>query len=60
MGQSSFQASQLARELALSYQHAAGRMPALVLILKSPPPVRVRGRGRFEIRDAIEPELPKW
>jgi hypothetical protein len=57
LGQSSFQACQLARELALAHQDAAVRMPALVLILKSPPPIRVRNRGRFEIQEAIKADL---
>jgi hypothetical protein len=57
LGQSSFQAYQLARELALTHQDAAGRMPALVLILKSPPPIHVRNRGRFEIQEAIKADL---
>jgi hypothetical protein len=57
LGQSSFQACQLARELALAHQDAAGKMPALILILKTPPPIRIRGQGCFEIQAAIEANL---
>jgi hypothetical protein len=57
LGQSSFQPYQLAQELALAYQDAADRIPALVLILKSPPLIRVRNRGCFEIQEAIKADL---
>jgi hypothetical protein len=48
---------QLAQELTLTHQDAAGKKPALMLILKTPPPIHIRGQGRFEIQAAIEADL---
>ena len=50
---SAFQEEQLARELLLTAQHAAGRQPLLLLVLGAPPPVRVRGQGVLGIADAV-------
>jgi hypothetical protein len=56
---SSFQRRQLAREFLMAHQFAAKRRPMLALLLSSPPPVRVQGRGRLSIRDAIATALPE-
>jgi len=55
--QSSFQPRQLAREFVMAQRLADGRHPLFLLLLSGPPPVRVRGRGRLAIRDAITAEL---
>jgi hypothetical protein len=56
---SSFQPRQLAREFLMAHQFAGKRRPLLVLLLSSPPPVRVQGRGRLSIRDSIVAALPE-
>ncbi len=56
---SSFQPRQLAREFVMAQRLAAGRHPLLLLLLSSPPPVRVQGRGKLSIRDAILCALPE-
>jgi hypothetical protein len=53
-----FQPRQLAREFVMALRLAIGRHPLLLLLLSSPPPVRIRGRGKLSIRDAIMSELP--
>lgn len=55
---SSFQPRQLAREFVMARRHADGRHPLLLLLLSSPPPVRVQGRGKLSVRDAILAALP--
>jgi len=55
---SSFQPRQLAREFVMAQQFAGERRPMLALLLSAPPPVRVKGRGRLSIRDAIMTALP--
>lgn len=49
----SFQEEQLARELVLAATHGQGRQPLLLLVLGEPPPIAVKGQGRFSIEDAI-------
>lgn len=49
----SFQLEQLGRELLLAGAHAAGRQATLLLVLGSPPPVPVKGRGRLSVDEAI-------
>ena len=56
---SSFQPRQLAREFVMARRHADGRHPLLLLLLSSPPPVRVQGRGKLSIRDVILGALPE-
>jgi len=56
---SSFQPRQLAREFVMARRHADGRHPLLLLLLSSPPPVRVQGRRKLSIRDAILTALPE-
>lgn len=56
---SSFQPLQLAREFLLAHRHAEGRKPQLLLILSSPTPVVVQGKGRMAIHDAIVAGLPR-
>jgi hypothetical protein len=56
---SSFQPRQLTRELLLAHQLAGERRPMLLLLLSEPPPVRVQGRGRLSLRDAIMTALPE-
>ena len=55
---SSFQPRQLAREFVMAQQFAGERRPILALLLSAPPPVRVQGRGRLSIRDAIVSNQP--
>lgn len=57
--QSSFQPRQLAREFVMAQRLAAGRQPVLLLLLSSPPPVRVQGSGRLSIREAVAAALPE-
>ena len=56
---SSFQPRQLAREFLMAHQFAGERRPMLALLLSGPPPVRVQGKGRLSIRDAIVTALPE-
>lgn len=57
---SSFQTDQLARELIATVQQAGGRVPLLLVILGSPPPVRVlKIPGRVSLEDAIGQRLHK-
>lgn len=57
---SSFQTDQLARELIATIQQAGERVPLLLLILGSPPPVRVlKIPGRVSLEDAIGQRLHK-
>lgn len=51
---STFGSDQLAKELILTVEHARGRRPTLLLVLGTPPPVRVRGHGLFSIEDAVQ------
>ena len=52
----SFQREQLAREYVLARQRSAGRRPLLLLVLPSPPPVKVDGLGKITPREAIGAE----
>lgn len=52
-----FQPEQLARELVVTLEQARERHPLLLLVLGSPPPVKVRGRGASAIREAIATDL---
>jgi hypothetical protein len=54
---SSFQTEQLTREYVLALRDPSPRTPLLMLILGSPPPVRVKGHGEMPIREAILSEL---
>ena len=55
---SSFQSDQLARELIATVQQAGERVPLLLVILGSPPPVRVlKLPGRVSLEDAITHRL---
>ena len=54
---SSFQTEQLAREYMALLAAADSRVPLLLLILGSPPPVTVQGHGRLEVADAITLKL---
>lgn len=55
---SSFQADQLARELIATVQQAGQRIPLLLVVLGSPPPVRVLTiPGRVSLEDAITRRL---
>ena len=57
---SSFQTDQLARELIATVQEAGERVPPLLVILGSPPPVRVlKIPGRVSLEDAISQRLRK-
>ena len=57
---SSFQTDQLARELIAAVQQAGERVPLLLVILGSPPPVRVlKIPGRVSLEDAIGQRLQK-
>lgn len=49
----SFQPEQLARELLVARDRAEGRRAVLLLVLGAPPPVRVRGLGLLQVKDAI-------
>lgn len=49
----SFQPKQLAREYALAIRNAASRLPVLLLLLPSPPPVPIRGMKPQSVVDAI-------
>lgn len=55
---SRFQVQQLAREYLAVTREARDRAPLLLLVLGSPPPVLIAGRGRLSIHDAIEQHLP--
>jgi hypothetical protein len=55
---SCFQPQQLAREFVLAHQLAESRQPFLLLLLGSPPPVPIQGRGRMTVRNAILSGLP--
>lgn len=50
---SSFQAEQLAREYVLALRDAGERLPILLLVVGSAPPVRVAKHGKLAIADAI-------
>lgn len=53
MGRSSFQSEQLAREYVTAVVEARGRVPLLLLVLGSPPPVSVQGAGRVDPVEAV-------
>ncbi|MGH3623461.1 MAG: hypothetical protein ACRDQ5_16965 [Sciscionella sp.] len=48
-----FQPEQLAREYVAVTRDAGPRTPLLLLLLGSPPPVRVRGHERLDIAEAV-------
>ncbi len=50
---SSFQVNQLAREIVALLSIADDRSPLLLLLLGSPPPVAVAGRGRLSLEGAV-------
>jgi hypothetical protein len=54
---SSFQAEHLAREYVALLNEAGERIPLLLLILGSDPPVPVKGAGRLSIEEAVELSL---
>lgn len=54
----SFQREQLAREYLAVLRGAKTRDPVLLLILRSPPPVAVKGQGLRDVIDAIKEQLP--
>ncbi len=57
---STFQTDQLARELIATVQQAGARVALLLVILGSPPPVRVaKIPGRVNLEDAIKQRLDK-
>ena len=56
---SSFQTEQLAREFVLLMREANGKIPLLLLLLGSKPPVSVTGHGRLAIQKAITLYLDK-
>lgn len=58
IGTASFQPEQLAREYLAVLREAGSRVPALLLILGSPPPVTVKRHGLREVREAISEHLP--
>jgi hypothetical protein len=51
---SSFQVNQLPRELVALMSKTGDRSPLLLLILGTPPPVAVAGRGRLSLEAAID------
>ena len=51
-----FQPEQLAREYLAVMQKAGSRLPLLLLVLPTPPPIPIRGYGRMEIHEAVS----KW
>ncbi|MFC5179428.1 hypothetical protein [Nocardioides taihuensis] len=53
----SFQQKQLAKELLAVVQEAGERTPLLLLILGSPPPVRVKRTGPVELLEAVVGDL---
>lgn len=53
----SFQPEQLAREYVTLLDQAATRVPLLLLVLGSPPPVAVKGHGRLDPIDAVTSQL---
>jgi len=55
---SAFQPEQLAREYLALLQGAAARKPLVLLVLGTPPPVAIKGRGRMSPHDAIADQLP--
>ncbi len=55
--QGSFQQNQLARELLVTLERAAPKLPLLLLVLPQLPPVLVRKRGRLSIQGAVEDTL---
>jgi len=59
MRTASFQPEQLAREYLAVVRAAKTRDPVMLLILGSPPPVRVSGQGLWEIGEAIKDQLPR-
>jgi hypothetical protein len=48
-----FQREQLTREFLAVLHEAQDRRPLLLLVLREPPPIPVRGEGRLPIRDAV-------
>jgi hypothetical protein len=54
---SCFQAGQLAKEYVLALREARERLPLLLLILGQEPPVRVQGRGRMDVAEAVLQDL---
>lgn len=48
-----FSVEQLARELLVTAHHGAGRQPLLLLVLGTPPPLRVKGHGALQVADAL-------
>ena len=48
---------QLAREFVITTREAKGRLPLFLLVLGEEPPVRITGKGRKEIKEAIMDEL---
>jgi len=55
----SFQKEQLAREFYLVTREAKGKIPLLILILPSKPPISVSGEGRVDPVEYIKQTLPK-
>jgi hypothetical protein len=55
---SRFQVQQLAREYLAVTREARHRIPLLLLVLGSPPPVLIAGGGRLSVHNAIEQHLP--
>jgi hypothetical protein len=54
----SFQPEQLAREYLAVWRQAGSRVPALLLVLGTPPPVNVSGHGQRDLAQAITEHLP--
>ena len=57
IGRSSFQVNQLAREVVALLATAGDRSPLMLLLLGSPPPVAVAGRGRLSLQAAVAVSL---
>lgn len=53
IGPSSFQEEQLARTFLIALRESDGFTPRVLLLLGSPPPVKVQNLGRVEIKDGI-------
>jgi hypothetical protein len=53
IGTSLFSVEQVAREMLVTAHHGAGRQPLLLLVLGSPPPLRVKGHGAVPVADAL-------
>lgn len=49
-----FSVEQVARELLVTTHHGAGRQPLLLLVLGTPPPLRVKGHGAVPVADALQ------